>query len=364
MADVTVTEFAQVLKVPVERLLTQLDEAGIKVSGAEDTISEDAKLELLTHLRRSHGRKDPGAAAPRKITLKRKSQSELRLSSGQGRSRTVSVEVRRKRTYVKRDVLEEQARKQQEELDAKRREEEEREAELRRQEEEKQAEEQRRLQAAAEKDAAEEQERVAQEQAQQREADEEARRAAEEEARRQAEEAEKARAGARSVFGGGGDKEHVPSTDIAADQLAAGVSLIDLLALCGLSQSKSEARRLIKAGGPTKADLRLIDVGDGPMVVKDFSRKAWWVRAIGRLQVSRETRAYEWLGPLEGVVRLIGRVDRHALVLADEVVAGDLGGEADLVAVHDRGRILSDQPVDMGAAALDIAPADQAVVGF
>ena len=57
MADVTVTEFAQVLKVPVERLLTQLDEAGIKVSGAEDTISEDAKLELLTHLRRSHGRK-------------------------------------------------------------------------------------------------------------------------------------------------------------------------------------------------------------------------------------------------------------------------------------------------------------------
>ncbi len=192
MADVTVTEFAQVLKVPVERLLTQLDEAGIKVSGAEDTISEDAKLELLTHLRRSHGRKDPGAAAPRKITLKRKSQSELRLSSGQGRSRTVSVEVRRKRTYVKRDVLEEQARKQQEELDAKRREEEEREAELRRQEEEKQAEEERRRQAAAEKDAAAEQERVAQEEAQQREADEEARRAAEE-ARRQAEEAEKAR---------------------------------------------------------------------------------------------------------------------------------------------------------------------------
>ncbi len=215
MSDVTVTEFAQVLKVPVEKLLTQLDEAGISVSGAEDTISEDAKLELLTHLRRSHGRKDPGAAAPRKITLKRKSQSELRLSSGQGRSRTVSVEVRRKRTYVKRDVLEEQARKQQEELDAKRHEEEEREAELRRQEEEKQAEEERRLQAAAEKDAAAEQERVEQE-AQQREADEEARRAAEE-ARRQAEEAEKARiaqeratkerakAGARPAPGAKGD---------------------------------------------------------------------------------------------------------------------------------------------------------------
>jgi translation initiation factor IF-2 len=120
MSDVTVTEFAEVLEVPVDRLLVQLDEAGITVSGASDTITDDAKLELLTHLRRSHGRKDPGASAPKKITLQRKSQSELRLTSGQGRSRTVNVEVRRKRTYVKRDVLEETARKQQEELDAQR----------------------------------------------------------------------------------------------------------------------------------------------------------------------------------------------------------------------------------------------------
>ncbi len=120
MADVTVVQFAEVLRVPVERLLSQLDEAGIDVAGAQDTISDDAKLELLTHLRRTHGRKDAAASAPRRITLKRKSQSEIRLSSGKGRSRTVSVEVRRKRTYVKRDVLEEQARKQQEELDAKR----------------------------------------------------------------------------------------------------------------------------------------------------------------------------------------------------------------------------------------------------
>ena len=120
MSDVTVTEFAEVLSVPVERLLVQLDEAGIEVAGADATISEDVKLELLTHLRRAHGRKDPGASAPKKITLKRKSQSELRLAGGQGRSRTVNVEVRRKRTYVKRDVLEEQARKQQEELDSQR----------------------------------------------------------------------------------------------------------------------------------------------------------------------------------------------------------------------------------------------------
>ena len=120
MAEVTVTQFAQVLRVPVERLLSQLDEAGIDVAGADDTISDDAKLELLTHLRRAHGRKDASASTPRKITLKRKSQSEIRLSGGQGRSRTVSVEVRRKRTYINRDVLEEQARKKQQELDAKR----------------------------------------------------------------------------------------------------------------------------------------------------------------------------------------------------------------------------------------------------
>ncbi len=121
MAEVTVTEFAEVLKVPVERLIVQLDEAGIKVSGAEDLISENAKLELLTHLRRTHGRTDPAAGAPRRITLKRKSQSELKFAAGQGRTRTVNVEVRRKRTYIKRDVLEEQARKKQEELDAERR---------------------------------------------------------------------------------------------------------------------------------------------------------------------------------------------------------------------------------------------------
>ena len=122
MAEVTVSQFAEVLKVPVDRLLVQLDQAGIKVEGPDDRISDDAKLELLTHLRRSHGSGDDGDAAPRKITLKRKTQSELKLASAQGRARTVNVEVRRQRTYIKRDVLEEQARQQQDEIDAKRRE--------------------------------------------------------------------------------------------------------------------------------------------------------------------------------------------------------------------------------------------------
>ncbi len=121
MADVTVAQFAEVLKVPVDRLLQQLDQAGIKIDSAQAMISEEAKHELLTHLRRSHGRDDAQAdAAPRKITLRRKSQSELKLASPQGRARTVNVEVRSKRTYIKREVLEDQARHQQEELDRQR----------------------------------------------------------------------------------------------------------------------------------------------------------------------------------------------------------------------------------------------------
>jgi translation initiation factor IF-2 len=113
MADVTVSQFAEALKVPVERLLTQLDEAGIEVAGADDTISDEAKMELLTFLRRSHGRGEE--AAPRKITLKRKSQGEIKVASAQGRARTVNVEVRRKKTYLNRSVLEEQARAQHDE---------------------------------------------------------------------------------------------------------------------------------------------------------------------------------------------------------------------------------------------------------
>jgi translation initiation factor IF-2 len=122
MAEVTVSQFAEVLKVPVDRLLVQLDQAGIKVAGPDDRISDDAKLELLTHLRRSHGSGESGNAAPSKITLSRKSQQEIKLSSGQGRARTVNVEVRTKRTYIKRDVLQEKARVQQDEIDSKRRE--------------------------------------------------------------------------------------------------------------------------------------------------------------------------------------------------------------------------------------------------
>jgi len=120
MTEVTVSQLAADVGIPLDRLLRQLGEAGINKSGGDDPITDDEKRDLLNFLRESHGKADPAAAAePRKVTLKRKTVSELRQPvSGGGRgpaargaaaaraSKTVSVEVRRKRTYVKRASLE------------------------------------------------------------------------------------------------------------------------------------------------------------------------------------------------------------------------------------------------------------------
>ena len=182
MANVTVSQFAEVLKVPVDKLLSQLDEAGITVSGSDDTIGDDAKLELLTHLRRSHGQTGTsvGDAAPRRITLNRKTLSQLRLSGAQGRSRTVNVEVRRKRTYIKRDVLEEQAQKEQEELDRQRLEAEERVEEEKREQE--------RIQAKKEESERLEEEKLHEQEQARIDAEEETRKVAEQDAATAAEE--------------------------------------------------------------------------------------------------------------------------------------------------------------------------------
>ena len=118
MTDVTVRQFADVVGLPVDRLLTQLGEAGLKISDADDTISDKEKMQLLSFLRKSHGKSEAlGTPQPRKVTLKRKSHSELKTTASRGSgAKTVSVEVRKKRTYVKREdlVAEEQERLKQE----------------------------------------------------------------------------------------------------------------------------------------------------------------------------------------------------------------------------------------------------------
>ena len=190
MADVTVAQFAEVLKVPVDRLLQQLDQAGIRVEGAADLISEEAKQDLLAHLRRSHGHDEKRVeTGPSKITLKRKSQSELKLSGTQGRARTVNVEVRSKRTYIKREILEDQARLQQEELDRLRETEEAAKAAAERQENERREKERLELERIAE-----ENKRRSDEENRKVRAEEDARRAAEVQAKEVAERERKAAA--------------------------------------------------------------------------------------------------------------------------------------------------------------------------
>lgn len=100
MSEVTVKQLAEVVGTPIDRLLEQLGEAGVQVSGADATITDQEKLKLLDYLRSSHG-KSGAPSEKKKITLKRKSVSELKVGGG-GRGKTVSVEVRKKRTYVKR----------------------------------------------------------------------------------------------------------------------------------------------------------------------------------------------------------------------------------------------------------------------
>ena len=185
MTDVTVRQFADVVGLPVERLLAQLDEAGLSISDADDTISDKEKMQLLSYLRKSHGKSESlSVSQPKKVTLKRRSHSELRTTSSRGAgSKTVSVEVRKKRTYVKRADLmaeeqerlkheaEEKARvvaereaKQEAEREAMRRAEEE--AARRAEEDRLRAEESKRKQEEAEARRAEEERRKSDEQAQ------------------------------------------------------------------------------------------------------------------------------------------------------------------------------------------------------
>ena len=102
MSEVTVKQLADTVGAPVDRLLKQMQEAGLSHESDESAVSEEEKQTLLAYLKRSHGSDDQ---APKKITLKRKTSSTLRTAGSQGR-KTVNVEVRKKRTYVKRGVAE------------------------------------------------------------------------------------------------------------------------------------------------------------------------------------------------------------------------------------------------------------------
>ena len=211
MAEVTVRQFAEVVGISIDRLLDQLKEAGVEVNDADATISESEKMELLGFLRRKHGAAD--RTEPKKITLSRKKTSELRQTGSHGKGKSVTVEVRKKRTYVKRSVVMEEENKRVEEEKAKQVAVEQEVERLRREQEELEA-----------KKLADEQARLAAEEAARTAA--EAKQSAEEEAKKQAEEITRKQAEAVKDDRGGkpkkakkGDKAEKPETRYGRKEL-------------------------------------------------------------------------------------------------------------------------------------------------
>jgi translation initiation factor IF-2 len=111
MSDVTVRQLASTLNLQVDKLLEQLSEAGMSFSGPDQVVTSTEKVKLLGFLRRSHGKQaaESEESAPKKITLRRRSVQEVTVGSGPGKSKTVNIEVRAKRTYVKRSLVQDDA---------------------------------------------------------------------------------------------------------------------------------------------------------------------------------------------------------------------------------------------------------------
>src|SRR6478735_5071534 len=100
MSSTTVAEFANELKKTPETLLDQLKSAGVPKAAVTDALTEADKQRLLGHLKASHGTVEPER---KKITLTKKSTSEIKQADATGRARTIQVEVRKKRTFIQRD---------------------------------------------------------------------------------------------------------------------------------------------------------------------------------------------------------------------------------------------------------------------
>jgi translation initiation factor IF-2 len=107
MSDKTVQQLAEIVKIPLERLLEQLKEAGLSASTPDDFINDDEKMKLLAHLRKRHGKAEGEASnLPRRVTLERRKVTEIKQASVPGSStKTISVEVRKKKTYIKRSEV-------------------------------------------------------------------------------------------------------------------------------------------------------------------------------------------------------------------------------------------------------------------
>ncbi|EOU2462486.1 translation initiation factor IF-2 [Vibrio navarrensis] len=113
MTQLTVKALSEEIGTPVDRLLEQLADAGMK-KASTDNVTDEEKQKLLSHLKKEHG-DTSGDTAPTRLTLQRKTRSTLSVSAGGGKSKNVQVEVRKKRTYVKRSTIEDEAKREAEE---------------------------------------------------------------------------------------------------------------------------------------------------------------------------------------------------------------------------------------------------------
>ena len=102
MGQMNVAQFAGELGLPATLLLEQLRAAGVNKAASEDLLTEQDKTQLLDYLRRAHGAKEQ----KNKITLTRKETTEIKKADSTGKARTIQVEVRKKRVFVKRDAAE------------------------------------------------------------------------------------------------------------------------------------------------------------------------------------------------------------------------------------------------------------------
>ncbi len=156
MADVSITKLAEDIGTTVDRLVQQFSDAGI-VKTSDSSVTENEKQTLLVHLSEQHGK---NASEPSRMTLKRKTKSTLSVAGSGGKQKSVAVEVRKKRTYVKRTTAQEEAREAEEQA-------------------------KREAEAQAQREAEEQAKREAEEQAK-RELEEKAKQEAEEKAKREA----------------------------------------------------------------------------------------------------------------------------------------------------------------------------------
>ena len=276
MANVTAKQLSEVIGVSVDKLLDQLNTAGVQISGEDDPISDEDKLKLLESLRSSHGRQEP--SGPKKITLRRKSKSELRVAGTSGRNittKTINVEVRKKRTYVRRaDVEAEEARIQEEAVA---------EAEARDRLLQEQAEEEAR-QAEAAAQAEVEAERVAQEEA----------------ARAEAEK----RAIEKSMLEAEAAQRQIEEQRAAAEAAEA-ARIAEQAALEAAAAASAAAAATEKPGKHGKHEDRHTRYGREELHVKDSAQQRTRKQKFkkGQRQVHEITRQHEFVKPTAPIVR-------------------------------------------------------------